>query len=197
VFVIPADVTQFKCSAPNAPLPNESLRFLLSPVENSWCRSAYLCSTYKWFTAKTEEGGLIRNIKASCLQDSVTLVSFDSTPDVAIPWKLIQFWFMSWLLLTLWPESATELYRPSDRRFSKKLMPTFADRGCYVVSVTDPYGRILGFLDRSCYFFVQVAPQLYSRGEVDPVPDPLLIRKSRSDGNQTWTSGSVVRNSDH
>jgi hypothetical protein len=24
-----------------------------------------------------------------------------------------------------------------------------ADRGCHVVSVTDPYGRILGFLDRT------------------------------------------------
>jgi hypothetical protein len=24
----------------------------------------------------------------------------------------------------------------------------FADRGCHVVSVTNPYGRILGFLDR-------------------------------------------------
>jgi Na+/H+ antiporter NhaD/arsenite permease-like protein len=33
-----------------------------------------------------------------------------------------------------------------------------------VVSVTDPYCRILGFLDRSRYFFFQVAPQLYSRG---------------------------------
>jgi hypothetical protein len=30
-------------------------------------------------------------------------------------------------------------------------MPTFADRGCHVVSVTDPYGRFLGFLDRSRY----------------------------------------------
>jgi hypothetical protein len=28
----------------------------------------------------------------------------------------------------------------------------FADRGCHVVSVTNPYGRILGFLDRSRYF---------------------------------------------
>jgi hypothetical protein len=46
-----------------------------------------------------------------------------------------------------WPESANELYRPSDRRLSAKLVPTFADRGCHVVSVTDPYGRILGFLD--------------------------------------------------
>jgi hypothetical protein len=32
------------------------------------------------------------------------------------------------------------------------------------------YGRILDFLGRSCYFFFQVAPQLYSRGWVDPVP---------------------------
>jgi hypothetical protein len=36
----------------------------------------------------------------------------------------------------------------SDRRLSAKLVPNFADRGCHVVSVPDPYGRILGFLDR-------------------------------------------------
>jgi hypothetical protein len=47
-------------------------------------------------------------------------------------------------------------------------MPTFADRGCHVVSVTDPYGRILNFLDRDCYIFFQVASQLYLRGRVDP-----------------------------
>jgi hypothetical protein len=45
----------------------------------------------------------------------------------------------------------------------------FADRGCLLVSVTDPYDRILGFLDRSRYFFYQVAPQLYSRGWVAPL----------------------------
>jgi hypothetical protein len=61
---------------------------------------------------------------------------------------------------TLWPESAGELYRPSDRRLSAKIVPTSADRECHVVSVTDPYNRILGFLDRSRYFFYQVAPQL-------------------------------------
>jgi hypothetical protein len=43
-----------------------------------------------------------------------------------------------------------------------------------VVSVTDSYGSILGFPDRSRYFFFQVDPQLYSRGGVDPVPVPLL-----------------------
>jgi hypothetical protein len=31
-------------------------------------------------------------------------------------------------------------------------------------SATDPHGRILDFLDRSRYYFLQVAPQLYSRG---------------------------------
>jgi hypothetical protein len=36
-------------------------------------------------------------------------------------------------------------------------VPTFADRECHVVSLTDPYGYILGFLDWSRYFFFQVA----------------------------------------
>jgi hypothetical protein len=31
----------------------------------------------------------------------------------------------------------------------------FADRACHVVSVTDPYCRILGFLDRSRYFSIK------------------------------------------
>jgi hypothetical protein len=30
---------------------------------------------------------------------------------------------------TPWPESASELYRPSERHLSAKLVPTFADRG--------------------------------------------------------------------
>jgi hypothetical protein len=33
-----------------------------------------------------------------------------------------------------------------------------------MVSMTDSYGRILGFLDRNRYFFFQVALQLYLRG---------------------------------
>jgi hypothetical protein len=82
--------------------------------------------------------------------------------------------------LTLWPESASGLYQPEN------LEPTVADRRCHVVRVTDPYGRILGFLYRSRYFFFQVAPQLYSRGWVDPAPDPLLLRKFGSAGNRTW-----------
>jgi hypothetical protein len=38
---------------------------------------------------------------------------------------------------------------PRDRRLSAKLLPTFTDKGCRMVSATDPYGRILGSLDRA------------------------------------------------
>jgi hypothetical protein len=81
--------------------------------------------------------------------------------------------------------------------FLAKLVPTFADRGYHVVSLTDSYGHILDFLDRSRYFFFQAAPQLYSQGWVDPVPDPLLLRESGSAANRASTSGSVARNSDY
>jgi hypothetical protein len=101
---------------------------------------------------------------------------------------------------TPWPESASKLYRLSDRRLSAKLLPTFEVWGCHVVSTTDPYGRILGFLDQSRYFFFQVAPQLYSRGWADLVPDPLLLRKSGSAGNRTlglWIGSQELCPLDH
>jgi hypothetical protein len=47
---------------------------------------------------------------------------------------------------TPWPESA------SDRHLSTKLALTVGDRGCHVVSPTNPYGCNLDFLDRSRYF---------------------------------------------
>jgi hypothetical protein len=53
-----------------------------------------------------------------------------------------------------------------------------------------PYFR---FSRQEPLLFYQVAPHLYSRGSVDPVPDPLL-RKAGSDENRTRTSGSVARN---
>jgi hypothetical protein len=45
----------------------------------------------------------------------------------------VQVWSVTAMLTrykqTLRPESASELYRPSDRRLWAKLLPTFADRG--------------------------------------------------------------------
>jgi hypothetical protein len=45
-------------------------------------------------------------------------------------------------------DRATAACRRSDSQL-------FADKGCQVVSVTDPYGRILGFLYRSRYFSIK------------------------------------------
>jgi hypothetical protein len=46
---------------------------------------------------------------------------------------------------TPWIESESELYRPSYRRLSANLVPNWADRGCRVVSATDPHGRQFRF----------------------------------------------------
>jgi hypothetical protein len=43
----------------------------------------------------------------------------------------------------------------------------------------------LSFQDWTRYFYIQVAPQLSSRGWVDPVPDPLLLRKCGRAGMQS------------
>jgi hypothetical protein len=95
------------------------------------------------------------------------------------------------------PESASVLYRPSDRRLSAKCQLLRIDGVSCSQRGGSPYGRNFGFLDRSRYFFFQATPYLYSRGWVDPVPDPLLLRKSGSAANRTWTSGSLAKNSDH
>jgi hypothetical protein len=77
--------------------------------------------------------------------------------------------------ITPWSESASELYRPRDRRLSAKWLPTFCGqrvpRGQRDGSLW-PYSR---FSRQEPLLFYQVAPQLYSRGWVDPVPDPLLF----------------------
>jgi hypothetical protein len=93
-------------------------------------------------------------------------------------------------LKKLWSEYANKLYRLSDRRLLAKWLPTFADKGCHVVSVTSlwPYSW---FSRQKPLLFYQVAPRLYSRGWVDPVPNPLLFFFG-SAGNRTRAFGSVL-----
>jgi hypothetical protein len=86
------------------------------------------------------------------------------------------------------------LYRPSDRRLSVTLVPTFADREYHVVSVTDSYGRILGFLDRSRSFFFQVAPQLYSRGWICSQELWPLYHRGGQINNHTLYVSRLVKN---
>jgi hypothetical protein len=65
---------------------------------------------------------------------------------------------------TPWPESASKLlvYLPSDRRLSAKLVPTFADRLCHVVSMTDMKSCSLTDIHR---YFGQKALQ-FLRGKI-------------------------------
>jgi hypothetical protein len=85
---------------------------------------------------------------------------------------------------------------PSHRRLSAKLVPTFANRGCRVVSATDPHGRILGFLDRSRYCFFKVLLNCTHEAEWTPFQthysENLVAPEIEPE-----TSGSVARNSDH
>jgi hypothetical protein len=68
-----------------------------------------------------------------------------------------------------------ELYRPSKRRFSGELVPTFADRGYYVVSLTNPYGRLCGL----------VVPGYRSRARVRFPALPDFLRSSGSGTGST------------
>jgi hypothetical protein len=66
------------------------------------------------------------------------------------------------------------------------LVPPFTDRGVSRGQCDGTPAVVnVSFLDRSRYFFFQVAPHLSSRAWVDPVPDPLLLRKFGSAGNRT------------
>jgi hypothetical protein len=61
-------------------------------------------------------------------------------------------------------ESASELYRLSDRRRSAKLVPTLADRGYHVVSATRPCDRNFDFLDLEPLLFLPSSSSNCSRG---------------------------------
>jgi hypothetical protein len=80
---------------------------------------------------------------------------------------------------------ASERTMPTERLpLVGEVVQTFEERGVARSAQRIPTVVNLGFLDRSRYFFFQVAPKLSSRGWVDHVPDPLLLRKSWSAGNR-------------
>jgi hypothetical protein len=70
-------------------------------------------------------------------------------------------------------------------RFPLPITPPLRVEGVAWSAQRIPTAVNLGFLDQSRYFFIQVASQLSSRGWMDPVPDPPLLRKSGRAGNGT------------
>jgi hypothetical protein len=137
-------------------------------------------------------GNLSRGLPILLLTETERAVALSDTPKQRRPQKQNSLQEVRTKLSVTWVRQVTiPIERPP---LLREVSANFcATEECRVVSVTDPYGRILGFLDRSRYFFFQVAPQLYSRGWVDPIPDPLLLRKSGSAGNRTRASGCVAR----
>jgi hypothetical protein len=61
--------------------------------------------------------------------------------------------------------------------------------------VTDPYGRILGFLDRIRYFSIKQLLSCTHEAEWTPFQTHYIFFGSA--GNRTRASGSVAKNSDH
>jgi hypothetical protein len=91
-------------------------------------------------------------------------------------------------------QSTTWLYLTSDRLLSAKLMPTFADRGCHVVSVAKPHGRNFNFLDQSrCYIFLNCPHEaVWTAFQTHCCSENLA-----EPGIEPGTPISVARNSDH
>jgi hypothetical protein len=58
-------------------------------------------------------------------------------------------------------------------------VPTFVDRGQSVVRVADPYGRNLGFLDRSRYFFSPISSSVVLTRLSGPCFGPTTSQKIR------------------
>jgi hypothetical protein len=81
------------------------------------------------------------------------------------------------------------------------LVPAFVDRGMsFSKRGGSPTVVNLSFLDRSRYFFFQVAPHLSLRGWVNPVTDPLLLRNSDTARNRTrdlWVRSQELWPLDH
>jgi hypothetical protein len=66
-----------------------------------------------------------------------------------------------------------------------------------VVSVTNSYGRILGFLDRSRYFSIKQLLSCTHEAEWTPFQTHYVSENVIAPGIDPGTFGSVTKNSDH
>jgi hypothetical protein len=110
-----------------------------------------------------------------------------------------QFWNGCWIWLYLntcnmmvyWLkklhgfESASELYRSSDRRRSAKLVPTLVDRWCHVVSATSPSDCNFDSLDPEPLLFLPSSSSIVHEAEWTPFQTHCCSEKSGNAGNLT------------
>jgi hypothetical protein len=82
----------------------------------------------------------------------------------------------------------------------RNLVSTFADRGVSRGQRDGSHTAVNLFSRPEQLLFFRVAPPLSYKGWVDPVPEPLLLRKSGSAGNRTrdlWVSSQAFWQLDH
>jgi hypothetical protein len=115
-----------------------------------------------------------KHLRTKCFSDSLYK---------NIPWPVVR----KRTIPTEWPPLVGEV------------SANFWDRRCRVVSARIPTAVNIYFLDRS-HYFLQIAPRLSSRSWVNPVPDPILLRKPGSAGNRTrdlWICSQELWPLDH
>jgi hypothetical protein len=131
-----------------------------------------------------------------CISPILLLLRVASSLILSFRYSLLLFlkWLLALCLIlqtkkqTPWSESASELYRPTDRSDCQLVWIEGATWSAWRI----PPAVFLGFIDRSRYFSIKLLLSLYSRGWVHPVPDPLHFF-SGSAGNRTRASGSIAR----
>jgi hypothetical protein len=118
--------------------------------------------------------GMFRRLNQTTECSSVFLVFFIVSVIVPYECPLFNMTLIIWVTIFSffflpWSESTSELCRPSGviANFCGQRVP----RGQLDGSLR-PYSR---FSRQEPLLFYQVAPQLYSRGRVDPVPNPLIF----------------------
>jgi hypothetical protein len=109
--------------------------------------SLSLCSSWGRFIGWPAKPRDVLSHWASSFRDDNSWLSYPPPPG---KWRngtstSIFYFCPSKKKIAPWPESASELYRPSDPRLSANLVSTFVGRGFHLVSVTDAYGRRASF----------------------------------------------------
>jgi hypothetical protein len=129
----------------------KNTNFLYATEDKFWTSELYLSALFPEFKSECTFDGNFDSYFGSnpswCFTSlAVLFISSLRQIRTTIPWQLIS-WSIKCSKETQWPKPLSELYRPSNRSLSAKLVPTFLDRECRVVSALNSHSRILGFLD--------------------------------------------------
>jgi hypothetical protein len=107
----------------------KQLKLVPSPVIG-----LYISECYEGPRFKSQRPGQISWIKDLMVFPCYSWSTFKADKDTFVQ-------SCSWIKLKLNSVTPSKRYRPSDRRLLVKLVPTFADRECRVVSATDSHGH--------------------------------------------------------